>query len=108
VARARVGRQIAVELAQHVHRLPKTRRNGHFQAAVRIPVEELPEMPGRDSEESVLPLAVPGPGEEESAAGRAYLLPRTGLAVVSDIDDTLKHSHVACKRTLLTNTFLRP
>jgi phosphatidate phosphatase APP1 len=42
------------------------------------------------------------------ATGQAYLIPPTGLSVISDIDDTLKHSHVACKQTLLANTFLRP
>jgi phosphatidate phosphatase APP1 len=36
------------------------------------------------------------------------LIEPQGLSVISDIDDTLKHSHVICKRTLLTNTFLRP
>src|SRR6185295_2069331 len=42
------------------------------------------------------------------ATGQAYLLPPTGESVISDIDDTLKHSQVACKKTLLANTFLRP
>jgi phosphatidate phosphatase APP1 len=41
-------------------------------------------------------------------SGQAWLLPPRGLSIISDIDDTLKHSYVACKRTLLANTFLRP
>jgi phosphatidate phosphatase APP1 len=110
VARDRAGRRIALELGQHVYRLPKkTRRNGHFQSAVRISVDELQEITAGTAEaDGIVPLAVPGTAESPPAFGRAYLLPRTGLSVISDIDDTLKHSHVACKRTLLTNTFLRP
>ena len=53
-------------------------------------------------------LAVQPPGAAVPAAcGHAFLLPPEGVSVISDIDDTLKYSHVACKRTLLTNTFLR-
>jgi phosphatidate phosphatase APP1 len=37
-----------------------------------------------------------------------HLIEPAGLSIVTDIDDTIKHSEVACKRTLLTNTFLRP
>jgi phosphatidate phosphatase APP1 len=49
--------------------------------------------------------------EGEHRAGRAegkiHLLPREGLSVISDIDDTIKESHVGCRRSLLQNTFLR-
>lgn len=36
----------------------------------------------------------------------AYLLPQTGLSVISDIDDTIKISNVGDRRKLLANTFL--
>lgn len=107
LATDRPGMRIAVRIGDEVHKLPKkTRRNGQFQATFRIPTEA-----ARQCVESAvvggdkyLPLEVVG----AAATGRAYLLENTGLSVISDIDDTLKHSHVACKRTLLTNTFLRP
>ena len=107
VAADRHGRRIAVRIGDEVHRLPKkTRGNGQFQATVRVSSRTV-----RDWVESAavgaeqyLELGVLG----AMATGRAYLLPPTGLSVISDIDDTLKHSYVACKRTLLVNTFLRP
>jgi phosphatidate phosphatase APP1 len=40
--------------------------------------------------------------------GSVHLLPETGLSVISDIDDTIKHSNVPDTRDLLRNTFLRP
>ena len=43
-----------------------------------------------------------------AATGQVRLLGRRGVSIISDIDDTLKHSYVACKRTLLCNTFLKP
>lgn len=100
VARDRPGRRIAVQIGDTLLPLPKkSRRNGHFQAAVKISRDELPA-------DEVVPVAVHGAGE--SATGAVRLLGRQGLSIISDIDDTLKHSFVACKRTLLANTFLKP
>jgi phosphatidate phosphatase APP1 len=107
VARDRAGRRVAVRIADDVVRLPrKTKRNGHFQSAIhlnRARAEHWAETAALGNEQ-YLELEVP----EGLAIGQAYLLKPTGLSVISDIDDTLKHSHVACKRTLLANTFLRP
>ena len=36
------------------------------------------------------------------------LLPRRGISVISDIDDTIKVSHVANRGRLLRNTFVNP
>jgi phosphatidate phosphatase APP1 len=37
----------------------------------------------------------------------AYLVPNSGVSVISDIDDTIKVSNVGDRRELLANTFLR-
>jgi hypothetical protein len=107
VASDRHGRSIAVRIGDDVFKLPKkSRRNGHFQAAVRIErslAQQCAETAAVGAEQ-YLELQVLG----GAASGQAYLVNPTGLSVISDIDDTLKHSHVACKRTLLANTFLRP
>jgi len=105
-ARSLTGKRVAVRVgADHVE-LTKSRRNGHFQLPVRISASEARDWAESESphSEPYLPVAVP----EAGASSRAYLVEPTGLSVISDIDDTLKHSHVSCKRTLLTNTFLRP
>jgi hypothetical protein len=39
--------------------------------------------------------------------GRAQLLPEHGLSIISDVDDTLKHSNVPNRRDLFHNTFVR-
>ncbi len=107
VAKDRAGRRLAVQIGDDVYRLPKkTRRNGHFQAAVALPravAEHFAESAAVGAEQ-YLQLDVLG----TQATGQAYLINPTGVSVISDIDDTLKHSYVACKQTLLANTFLRP
>lgn len=40
--------------------------------------------------------------------GRAQLVPDEGLSVISDIDDTIKQTHVIDRREMLLNTFTRP
>ena len=42
----------------------------------------------------------------EPVAGRIRLLSRTGVSIISDIDDTIKDSSVTNRRELLKNTFL--
>ena len=95
VAVDRPGRRIAVRIGERVVPLPKkTRRNGHFQAAVRVPVDLCSRwcQPVRESR-SLLPLDVcQSDRPAVDASGQVHLLGRTGLSIISDIDDTLKHS----------------
>jgi hypothetical protein len=43
-----------------------------------------------------------------SFVGHLHLLPPTGVSVICDIDDTIKHSNVPDTRDLLRNTFVNP
>lgn len=54
-----------------------------------------------------LKVVLPGKDSREFV-GRLMLVPREGLGVISDIDDTIKASHVLDKKQLLLNTFVRP
>lgn len=107
LARDRAGRRVAVQIGEQLFKLPKkTRRNGHFQTTVRLANEQALAWAETAAvgAEKYIPLSVLG----ATTCGQAYLLEPTGVSIISDIDDTLKHSQVACKRTLLANTFLRP
>jgi len=107
IAQARNGVRVAVRIGEDIFGLPtRTRRDGQFQAALRVPVSQAHRWVTREGceAEHCLPVEVLG----TRATGRVHLVEPTGLSVISDIDDTLKHTNVTCKRTLLTNTFLRP
>ncbi len=41
-------------------------------------------------------------------SGEVQLIPKTGLSVISDIDDTIKISNVLDKKALIKNTFTKP
>jgi phosphatidate phosphatase APP1 len=110
VAHDRPGRRIAVRVGERLVTLPrKSRPNGHFHAAMRVPVGLAQELAAGNVEDgALLPLDVCQSDQTVATTGQVRLLNRTGVSIISDIDDTLKHSFVACKRTLLVNTFLRP
>lgn len=46
-------------------------------------------------------------GDERRFAGRVQLIEPEGLSIVSDVDDTIKHSNVPNRRDLFHNTFAR-
>ncbi len=81
--------------------LDKSTPNGHVRTDLRYN--------GKDREGSWLTLSVNLPkGDQRSFLGQIKLVPRQGLSVICDIDDTIKLSNVLDKRELLRNSLLRP
>jgi hypothetical protein len=106
VADASKGKRLAVRIADDVYPLARrTKRSGLFHEELILPVERIGVGP---DEEARLPISlVNQQGEACGPAGHVHLLPRRGVSVVSDIDDTLKETAVHERRTMLVNTFLR-
>jgi hypothetical protein len=86
------GRSISVTMEGRVHRLGKTRPNGHLRGriAVNLPADRVPAY-----------LVTP-------ASLEIHFLTAEGLSVISDIDDTIRVSHVADRAALLRTTFVEP
>lgn len=104
------GKRIAVRVGDQIHHLQKaSKRNGHFVGTLRLSVDEVERL---DAEGHVVDGClyfdvVTQDEDERRFVGRAHLLPRTGISVISDIDDTIKHTEITSRRELLANTFLR-
>lgn len=97
-------KRIAVRLGPHAFVLPRSASNGHFAADLRVPATGVEiDAAGRLELRAVL-----SESDSRSFVGHARLLPDDGLSVVSDIDDTLRVSHVLSRRTLLRRTFTEP
>ncbi len=104
------GRRIAVQVGSRVHVLPKkTKRNGHFRGVLRISESQMGDLrQAGHVRDGWLDFQCVTPSDDERRfAGRAQLIDPAGTSVVSDIDDTIKHTGVTCRRSLLENTFLR-
>ena len=86
----------------------KTRKTGRFNNWLRIP-NSLVKSHSRTDESGCQILdyeVVPRDGSLNPVSGSIRLLSRTGVSIVSDIDDTIKDSDVTNRRQLLKNSFL--
>jgi phosphatidate phosphatase APP1 len=104
------GKRVAVRIGGRAITLRKaTNRNGDFAGIIRVSVDEAAALqPGANGHDSWLHLEAVGPGVANGhAAAPVQLLKDRGISVISDIDDTIKHSDVGSRRELLTNTFLQ-
>ncbi len=99
------GRRVAIQVGREVFPLKKaTNRAGHFRGNITIPRQRI-EQASEDGD--WLSLRVLSHDPDTQFEGRAKLLKHEGVSVISDIDDTVKHSNVISKQELLANTFLR-
>ncbi|MGC4069348.1 MAG: hypothetical protein QM784_32805 [Polyangiaceae bacterium] len=98
-------RLVTVRVAEQQLVLGPTDPQGHFHGAVRLS-SEAAQTSARDGwlEVEVLSAAHP----ERTFVGKIRLLEPTGFSIISDLDDTVKISHVLDRRELLRSTLLRP
>ena len=104
------GKRVAIRVGPKTYALRrKSKRDGHFGGTLRLSVDEVRELEQAGHlEDGWLDFeTVARGGDNRSFGGRSQLVGRTGISVISDIDDTIKHSNVSSRRTLLANTFLR-
>lgn len=104
------GRSLSVRVGNQAFAVPKkSQGNGHFFATLRLTLEEAERLSAPMVNNQIwLPFEMAMPvTDSRQVMGAAQLLPPEGISIISDIDDTIKHSQVANKRTLLNNTFLK-
>lgn len=82
--------------------LPRTSADG--RSTVRVTVGAT----ASDDSGRIGFAAITPRGDDREFRGQALRVPAHGLSVISDIDDTIKHSQVTDRRELLLNTFARP
>jgi phosphatidate phosphatase APP1 len=104
------GKRITVRVGSRVHVLKKkSKRNGHFFGLLRLSNTEIDNLhqEGHVRGDWLHFDVVTTNGEQRSFPGRVRLVPPAGLSVISDVDDTIKHSNVGRRADMLANTFLR-
>ncbi len=104
------GHRVFVNLGGRQLDAGATDRSGHFVASFDLDDPFVSGLVSNGSGPEAHWLSYSGVAEEdesEAATGRIHLVSETGVSVISDIDDTVKISHVANRRELLKNTLLR-
>jgi len=104
------GKRVSVRLGERVYVLKKkSRRSGNFTGILRITCEEAAVLrDGGMLSDGWLHFQQAAAADEGlTTVGRVQLLEQAGISVISDIDDTIKHSDVGRRRVMLQNTFLK-
>lgn len=96
------GKELRIDIRNNSVYSEKSKPNGHFVGEAQLPAsgELAPQSPLWISYQVYT-------GDQRRFVGESQLLPPEGVSIISDIDDTIKDSHVADKKALLANTFLK-
>lgn len=103
------GRRIVIQVGEKTYRLRrKSKRSGEFGGTLRLSTEDVHrlEEDGHILDGWLHFRVVTRGGDAPLIIGRCQLIGPSGISVISDIDDTVKHSEVWRRREMLVNTFL--
>lgn len=102
------GKRIVVEIGGELFALRSpSGPDGHFRDRIRLSRSRVAALGVLSSGRPAVARVVLSPGDQRAFQGDVHFLGAEGLSIVSDIDDTVKISHVRDKGELLANTFLR-
>ena len=104
------GKTIWVRVGTRVYEVGTSGPNGHFEGNLELSAAEVEELTRKGHvEDGWLSFEVVlDPSDVRQFSGRVLLPGRTGLSVISDIDDTIKITEVRDRQAMLANTFVRP
>jgi hypothetical protein len=98
------GKTLVIRIAGQDITLPVSAANGKTYTILKLPVEVVKAFSNQDR----LPFfAVLQNNDKRQFKGQVILVPRYGISVISDIDDTIKISNVTDHRRLLDNSLLK-
>ncbi len=102
-------KKVIVKLGEKLYLMPSSEANGHFTTILEIRAEELsPDEHGLIRYEAFsLNKTAAQHNNMRTFSGESLLLSPHGHSVISDIDDTVKTSHVTDRKNLLNYTFLK-
>jgi len=105
IADSERGKTLVVRIAGQDIELPESQPDGHVSSVLRFPAELIDAIADRGQ---VRFFAVTGPPESRHFVADAALLSPRGVSIISDIDDTVKISHVTDHKQLFESTFYKP
>jgi Phosphatidate phosphatase APP1, catalytic domain len=98
------GRKIVVRIGDTEFTLPKTGANGDFSTVIQLSDAQVEKLRNISAAlQAVLPVK-----DKRVFKGDLSFFDDAGVIVISDIDDTIKITHVLDRNATLRNTFLEP
>ena len=104
------GKRIVVEVGATCITLEKSTSDGQFRGLIRLRDRELSQLQEFDNlGQRVLRFKLLLPSVDTRVfTGTVHLAGEDGVTVISDIDDTIKHTQVKDRRAMVRSTFLEP
>ena len=93
-------KQIEINLNGKVEKLNPTEPNGHANTNIKL---QNIKKPGGWQNYTVINSVK----NSRKYSGEVQFIPKTGLSIISDVDDTIKISEVLDKKLLIKNTFVK-
>lgn len=93
------GKQVSIRVGGREFPIGASAADGHVRGEFRLPDADA---------KPVTFTAITRAGDTREFRGTAQLLGDTGVSVISDVDDTIKVSHVRDRQKLLRKTFYEP
>jgi|YNPMSStandDraft_1061717.scaffolds.fasta_scaffold05707_3 hypothetical protein len=100
------GKEVRIRLGDRAVSVGVSGPDGYFRSVVRISAGEAARLAGPEG--WIRYTALLGPGDNRTFEGRVQLIRPEGLSIISDIDDTIKHTHMLDSRQMLLNSLVRP
>jgi phosphatidate phosphatase APP1 len=98
------GKTLVINIDKQVIVLPKTDARGHVKTIVSIP-NKIAFEDKHKRKHLIKYSVVMKEGDSRKFVGHSLLVPPNGISVISDIDDTVKVSHVTNRKRLMKKTF---
>jgi len=102
------GKEIAVKIGDKIYQLQrKSKKNGQFRGTIFIPKDDVDTIAMTVGATRHVRYAIHSQFDVATPLeGLVKLIDHHGVSVISDIDDTVKHTEVATRKDMLANTFL--
>jgi len=103
------GRTVTVRIGDREHPVGESDYMGLFQGTVTVTGDEVARLAEATTDRGLwLPFGAVLPDNDlRESSGRLQLIEPTGVSIISDVDDTIKHSNVPNRHDLFRNTFTR-
>lgn len=99
------GKTLFVRIAGQDVSLPQSEPNGHISGILQFPAEQID---ANSDHGHIRFFAVTAAADTRRFEADVRLVPPAGVSIISDIDDTVKVSHVTDHKRLLESTFYKP
>ena len=98
-------RRVSVSIGDRAFTPPVSDKAGYFTAQILLAKDEASKL----AKDGVISFeSLPTATNARRFPGKVVLVPEEGVSVVTDMDDTIKETHVLDRKEMLKNTFVRP